>query len=113
MRVGFPSLVPADQEQATSTRTPVTVTTDFNMPSGLTSLEMVTVGNAGNFGELSGTGAGGYGPDRICGAVGYTCQMGKFELRALATKELRARRLIRLQMVMLAMQDSTTDNVAH
>ncbi len=42
----------------------------FNMGPGLTSLEMVTVGNPGNAGELSGAGAGGYGPDGICGAVG-------------------------------------------
>ena len=31
----------------------------------------VPVGNLGNTGELSGAGAGGYGPDRICGAVAY------------------------------------------
>ncbi len=54
----------------------------FNMPSGLTSLETVTVGNPGNAGELSGSGAGGEGPDRICGAVGYTFNMGKYEITA-------------------------------
>ena len=44
----------------------------------------VTVANKGNTGELSGSGAGagGYGPDRICGAVGYTFNMGKFEVTA-------------------------------
>jgi len=42
----------------------------------------VTVGNPGNAGELSGPAVGGYGPDRICGAVGYTFNMGKFEVTA-------------------------------
>ena len=42
----------------------------------------VTVGNPGNAGELSGAGAGGYGPDRICGAVDYTFRMGKYEVTA-------------------------------
>ncbi len=34
-------------------------------------IETVTVGNAGNAGELSGEGVGGGGLDRICGAVDY------------------------------------------
>jgi len=42
----------------------------------------VPVGNAGNAGELSGAGAGGYGPDRICGAVDYTYNIGKYEVTA-------------------------------
>ena len=42
----------------------------------------VTVGNPGNAGEGSGESYGGYGPDRICGAVGYTFNMGKFEVTA-------------------------------
>jgi len=42
----------------------------------------VTVGNPGNTGELSGAGAGGYGPDRICGAVNYEYKIGKFEVTA-------------------------------
>jgi len=43
----------------------------------------VTVGNPGNAGELSGASApGGYGPDRICGAVAYNYNMGKFEVTA-------------------------------
>jgi formylglycine-generating enzyme required for sulfatase activity len=54
----------------------------FHMPPGLTSLEMVTVGNPGNAGELSGSSAGGYGPDRLCGAVNYPYQMGKCEVTA-------------------------------
>ncbi len=47
-------------------------------------LDVVTVpvGNPGNAGELSGAGAGGYGPDRICGAVDYAYNMGKFEVTA-------------------------------
>jgi sulfatase modifying factor 1 len=40
------------------------------------------VGNAGNAGELSGQGAGGYGPDRICGAVDYVYNMAKYEVTA-------------------------------
>jgi len=54
----------------------------FDMPSGFTSLETVTVGNPGNAGELSGAGAGGFGPDRICGAVSYTYNIGKYEVTA-------------------------------
>lgn len=55
----------------------------FNMPAPLTSLEMVPVGNPGNAGELSGAGAsGGYGPDRICGAVDYVYHIGKYEVTA-------------------------------
>jgi len=45
-------------------------------------MEMVTVGNPGNTGELSGTGAGGYGQDRICGAVDYMYNIGKYEVTA-------------------------------
>jgi len=44
----------------------------FNLGPGLTNLETVRVGDAGNAGELSGTGAGGGGPDRVCGSVSYT-----------------------------------------
>ena len=42
----------------------------------------VTVGNAGNAGELSGEGAGGGGPDRICGAVDCVYNIGRFEVTA-------------------------------
>jgi sulfatase modifying factor 1 len=45
-------------------------------------IDTVTIGNPGNGGELSGEGAGGYGPDRICGAVDYTYNIGKFEVTA-------------------------------
>jgi formylglycine-generating enzyme len=54
----------------------------LNMPPGLTSLEMVTVGNPGNAGELSGPSAGGRGFDGICGSVDYAYKMGKFEVTA-------------------------------
>ena len=47
-----------------------------------TVLEFVTVGCPGNTGELSGEGVGGYGFDRLCGAVGYTYKIGKFEVTA-------------------------------
>jgi len=42
----------------------------------------VPVGNAGNVGELSGSGAGGYGPDRICGSVAYDYRIGTHEVTA-------------------------------
>lgn len=45
-------------------------------------INTVPVGNPGNTGELSGAGAGGFGPDRICGAVGYTYNIGKYEVTA-------------------------------
>jgi formylglycine-generating enzyme required for sulfatase activity len=45
-------------------------------------MEAVPVGNPGNAGELSGAGAGGSGPDRICGAVGYGYNIGKYEVTA-------------------------------
>ncbi|MGB2987379.1 MAG: SUMF1/EgtB/PvdO family nonheme iron enzyme, partial [Phycisphaerae bacterium] len=45
-------------------------------------IETVTVGNPGNDGELSGEGAGGYGPDRVCGAVDYLYNIGTFEVTA-------------------------------
>ncbi len=47
-----------------------------------TNLETVAVGDPGNSGELSGAGAGGYGPDRICGSVGYNYKIGKYEVTA-------------------------------
>ena len=43
-------------------------------------IETVPVGNPGNAGELSGSGAGGVGPDRICGSVGYAYNIGKYEV---------------------------------
>ena len=45
-------------------------------------METVPVGNPGNAGELSGAGVGGIGPDRICGAVAYEYNIGKYEVTA-------------------------------
>ena len=45
-------------------------------------MPFMDVGNPGNAGELSGSGAGGYGPDAIVGAVDYAFRMGKFEVTA-------------------------------
>ncbi|MCJ7543257.1 MAG: formylglycine-generating enzyme family protein [Phycisphaerae bacterium] len=47
---------------------------------GAITIEMVTVGDAGNVGELSGDGSGGYGPPRVCGAVPYVYQIGTYEV---------------------------------
>ena len=45
-------------------------------------IETVPVGNPGNAGEWSGQSYGGYGPDRICGSVGYSYNIGKYEVTA-------------------------------
>lgn len=46
-------------------------------------IETVHVGDPGNAGELSGASAsGGCGADRICGAVDYTYNIGKYEVTA-------------------------------
>jgi formylglycine-generating enzyme required for sulfatase activity len=46
-------------------------------------IDTVPVGNPGNAGELSGQSVpGGSGPDRICGAVAYTYNIGKYEVTA-------------------------------
>ena len=48
-------------------------------------IETVPVGNTGNTGEWSGESYGapwGWGPDRICGAVGYGYNIGKYEVAA-------------------------------
>jgi formylglycine-generating enzyme required for sulfatase activity len=44
--------------------------------------ETVPVWRLGNTGELSGAGAGGAGPDRVCGAVDYAFEMGTYEVTA-------------------------------
>jgi len=54
----------------------------FNMGPGLTSLETLPVGNPGNVGEWSGESYGGRGPDRICGAVAYEYNIGKYAVTA-------------------------------
>lgn len=49
--------------------------------AGAVNIDIVVVGNPGNAGELSGQGA--TPPlDRICGAVAYVYQIGKFEITA-------------------------------
>ncbi len=51
-------------------------------------IQTVTVGNPGNAGENSGESEpDGYGPDRICGAVDYVYNIGKFEVTAGQYKE--------------------------
>jgi len=46
-------------------------------------IDTVPVGDPGNVGERSGSGAVyGYGPGRICGAVAYTYNIGKYEVTA-------------------------------
>ena len=54
----------------------------FTGPLAYVVIDTVPVGNPGNPGELSGAGAGGYGPDRICGAVDYVYNIGTYEVTA-------------------------------
>ncbi len=54
--------------------TPLAIANVFSMPSGLTSLEMVTVGNPGNLDDSTATGA--------YGSVAYEYRIGKFEVTA-------------------------------
>jgi len=49
------------------------------MGPGTTDLELVTVGDPGNTGEVSGEWAGGDGPNRLCGGVDYTYRISKYE----------------------------------
>jgi formylglycine-generating enzyme required for sulfatase activity len=43
-------------------------------------IDWITVGDPGNVGEWSGQSYGGAGPDRICGAVGYSYSIAKYEV---------------------------------
>lgn len=43
-------------------------------------IDTVAVGHTGNVGELSGAGAGGTGPGRVCGAVDYAFHIGVCEV---------------------------------
>ncbi len=45
-------------------------------------IDVVPVGDPNNTGEWSGESYGGFGPDRFCGAVGYTYNIGKYEVTA-------------------------------
>jgi len=48
-----------------------------------TIIDMVTILNPGNTGEMSGSSVpGGNGPDRVCGAVDHVYQIGKYEITA-------------------------------
>jgi formylglycine-generating enzyme len=49
--------------------------------SAVVNIDLVTVGNPGNAGELCGS-EYPWGPDRICGAVSYTYRIGKHEVTA-------------------------------
>ncbi len=51
-------------------------------PASAVSITTLSVGDLGNAGELSGGPSGGYGPYRICGAVDYTYNIGKYEVTA-------------------------------
>jgi len=50
--------------------------------AGAVEIETVPVGNTGNTGEWAGESYGGYSPDRICGAVSYAYNIGKYEVTA-------------------------------
>ena len=50
----------------------------FNMPTGLTSLETVPVGNPGNAGEQSRLAV--HGDETYYGGVDYDCRIGKYEV---------------------------------
>ena len=45
-------------------------------------IDTVIVGDEGNTGEWSGESYGGYGPDRVCGAVDYDYEIGMYEVTA-------------------------------
>jgi len=45
-------------------------------------IETVPVANLENTGEWSGQSYGGWGPDRLCGAVGYNYRIGTYEVTA-------------------------------
>ena len=54
--------------------------TQINHGATSITMDFVTVGDPGNSGELSGAIAGGYGPNRITGAVDYVYKIGKYEV---------------------------------
>ncbi|HEY4761696.1 MAG TPA: SUMF1/EgtB/PvdO family nonheme iron enzyme, partial [Thermoguttaceae bacterium] len=54
----------------------------YTLAAQAVTIDLVSVGNPGNAGELSGAGAGGYGANRICGAVDYEYRIGKYEVTA-------------------------------
>ena len=60
----------------------VTMLAIGSVTQAIITIDMVAVGDVGNAGELSGAGAGGFGPDRICGSVSYNYSIGKYEVTA-------------------------------
>jgi sulfatase modifying factor 1 len=54
----------------------------FDLGAGYRNLETVRVGDPGNSSQLSGAGAGGYGPNRYCGSVDYSYNIGTYEVTA-------------------------------
>ncbi len=53
-----------------------------NIAFGVVTIDTVPVGNPGNAGEWSGASYGGFGPDRVCGAVNYNYNIGTYEITA-------------------------------
>jgi|CXWL01.1.fsa_nt_gi formylglycine-generating enzyme required for sulfatase activity len=51
-----------------------------NSHAGLITIDTVPVGNPGNAGELTGTGAGGFGLTATVGAVSYDYRIGTYEV---------------------------------
>ncbi len=60
----------------------IVVVSSVTMVQATVTIDLVTVGNPGNIGEWSGESYGGSGPDRICGAVDYNYNIGKYEVTA-------------------------------
>ena len=56
----------------------VSVVLAVGLPASAVNIETVPVGNVGNTGEWSGESYGGFGPDRICGAVAYAYNIAKY-----------------------------------
>jgi len=58
------------------------VVVSLGSPALAVDIETVSVGNPENAGEWSGESHGGHGPDRVCGAVDYMYNIGKYEVTA-------------------------------
>jgi formylglycine-generating enzyme required for sulfatase activity len=84
--VDLVNLIEEQREMKLSSLNRILCVAAIVFPAGIAqavNIEMVTVGNAGNVGERSGSAiSGGYGPGRTCGAVNYTYQIGKYEVTA-------------------------------
>jgi len=64
-----------------------------NASTGL-EIETVPIGNPGNPGQLSGIGAGGYGPNGICGALDHTYRIGRYPTAEYNNAGFRVRELV-------------------